>query len=127
MRAAAHYFAWVFGAGIALGLIRVPLLVPRLGTRLAELVEMPVMLLVIYLAAKRVVRRMPATATRRARLSAGLLALATLLIVEFTVVRWLQGQSLQQALADRDPVSGAAYALSLVVFALMPALLKRDA
>lgn len=36
------YFGLVFGAGFLLGCIRVPFLVPRLGARVAELLEMPV-------------------------------------------------------------------------------------
>lgn len=45
------YFAIVFGTDFGLEPIRVLLLEPNLGTRIAELLEMPVMLLVIWLAA----------------------------------------------------------------------------
>ena len=41
------YFALVFGAGFVLGVLRISFLVPRFGERLAELAEMPLMLLVI--------------------------------------------------------------------------------
>ena len=37
--AAARYFLFVFGAGFILGMVRVPLLVPHLGARVAELIE----------------------------------------------------------------------------------------
>jgi len=43
LRTAARYFAIVFGVGFVLGAVRVPLLVPRLGERVAELAEMPLM------------------------------------------------------------------------------------
>ena len=43
IKAGIAYFALVFGAGFVLGMIRVPFLVPRLGERVAELVEMPFM------------------------------------------------------------------------------------
>jgi hypothetical protein len=47
----------VFGAGFLLGCIRVPLLVPRLGVRTSELLEMPIQLVVIVFAARFVVER----------------------------------------------------------------------
>ena len=51
------YFALVFGTGFLLGIIRVPFLVPRLGVRTAELIEMPFMFVAILFAARYVVRR----------------------------------------------------------------------
>ena len=47
LKAAAIYFALVFGAGCVLGPVRILWLVPRVGTRAAELIEMPIMLAVI--------------------------------------------------------------------------------
>ena len=52
----ARYFGVVFGAGFALGTMRVLWLVPRLGERWAELLEMPVMGLVMFAAARGMVR-----------------------------------------------------------------------
>jgi predicted MFS family arabinose efflux permease len=51
------YFMLVFGAGFVSGSIRVPFLVPRLGERAAELIEMPFMLVVIVLSAQFITRR----------------------------------------------------------------------
>jgi type IV secretory pathway TrbD component len=48
-----------------------------------------------------------------------------LLLVEFTVVLWLQGISIAESFANRDPVSGTAYLFSLALFALMPLLVNR--
>ncbi|MEO8466991.1 MAG: hypothetical protein ABI640_16775 [Gammaproteobacteria bacterium] len=39
--AAARYFALVFGVAFLFGMIRVPLIVPRIGERYAELAELP--------------------------------------------------------------------------------------
>ncbi len=119
------YFACAFGAGFALGAIRVPLLVPRLGVRVAELIEMPLMLAVIVLAARWTVRRFALPPTLAARLGMGALALALLLGAEFTLVLWLQGLTLSTYLASRDPVSGSVYALMLIVFAAMPLMVAR--
>ena len=123
LKAAACYFGLVFGTGFVLGAIRVPFLVPRLGVRMAELVEMPFMLVAIVLAARCVARRFALPATYGVRLSVGLLALALLVASELLLTVALQKQSIGQYIAGRDPVSGTVYLLMLVLFALMPALL----
>ncbi len=125
VKAAALYFALVFGAGFVLGVVRLLWLVPRLGERAAELAEMPVMLVVIVAAAWWVTRRLAVPRNAAARLAMGVLALVFLLAVEFTVVLWLRGLPLEQYFATRDPVAGAVYYALLGVFAAMPALLAR--
>jgi hypothetical protein len=123
LRAGLAYFGWVFGAGFLLGMVRVPLLVPRLGTRWAELLEMPVMALVIWFAARRIVRVHALPAAAAPRLAAGALALALLLAAELGLGMWLSGGSVAEVVAARDPVSGSVYLAMLLVFALMPAAL----
>ena len=49
LKAGALYFALVFGAGFVLGTIRTLWIVPRLGTRMAELMETPIMLVITIL------------------------------------------------------------------------------
>jgi membrane protein implicated in regulation of membrane protease activity len=53
----AAYFAIVFGAGFVFGTVRVVWLVPTVGVRLAELTELPLMLAVVFFAARWVNRR----------------------------------------------------------------------
>ena len=117
------YFVIVLGTGFALGVVRVPFLVPRLGERYAELLEMPVMFVVIVLAARYVVRRFKLDPDLRVRLQVGFSALALSVAAELLLATVLQSQSLAQYIASRDPVSGSVYLLLLLVFALMPALL----
>ena len=81
-RAALAYFALVFGAGFILGSIRVPFLVPRLGERVAELIEMPFMFVIIVFAARFIVKRFALPIAAPLRLSVGIVALALLLIAE---------------------------------------------
>jgi hypothetical protein len=121
--AALAYFGLVFGTGFILGAIRVPLLVPRLGVRVSELIEMPFMLVAVVLAARYVSRRFALPASCGVRLSVGFLALALLVAAELLLTAVLQDQAIGQSIASRDPVSGTAYVLALVLFALMPALL----
>lgn len=116
------YFAIAFGAGFLMGSIRVPFLVPRLGARVAELLEMPFMLLVIFFAARFVVRRFALGGARPAQLAAGGIALVLLLAAEVTLALVLQDQSLRDYVESRDPVSGGVYLAMLGVFALMPFL-----
>lgn len=119
------YFAMVFAAGFAMGILRVLVLVPRLGDRLSELLEMPLMLVVIVLSARFVVRRFDVSCSITTRLVIGFFALALLVGAELFLVTILQDQSLVQYIASRDPVSGSVYAVMLVLFALMPLILTR--
>ncbi len=123
--AALSYFALVFGAGFALGMVRVPLLVPRLGERAAELLEMPVMLVVIVAAARFVTRRFAVPVRAAPRLVMGLLALALLVTAELSFALLLGNSSLGAYLASRDPVSGSVYLALLGVMAAMPLWLGR--
>lgn len=125
IKAGTCYFALVFGAGFLLGMIRVPLLVPRLGVRAAELIEMPIMAIVIVLAARYVVRSFAVPWHVGIRAAVGAVALVLLLAVEFTVVLRLQGLTLADYAASRDPVAGTVYLLMLGVFAVMPLLVVR--
>ena len=120
IQAGLAYFALVFGAGFMLGAIRVPFLVPRLGERIAELVEMPFMFVIVLLSARFIVRRFSSPATTSARLSVGLLALALALVAEMLLAVVIQKQSFGEYISSRDPVSGTVFLLMLVLFALMP-------
>lgn len=125
IKAGMAYFALVFGAGFALGSIRVPFLVPRLGERAAELIEMPIMLGVIWLSARFITRRFRLPANVLPRLGAGLLALGLLLAAEVLLAVTLQDRTLGEYVASRDPVSGLVYLAMLVLFAAMPLVLAR--
>jgi hypothetical protein len=61
------YFALVFGAGFVFGTIRTLWAVPRFGTRMAELIETPIMFVVTIAAARWIVRGLavPLTPSRR--------------------------------------------------------------
>lgn len=126
LAAGGTYFLGVFACGFLLGVGRALWLVPRVGERWAELIEIPIMLGVIYLAARWVSRRFSLrTHGRLAQAGAGLLGLILLLAAELGFVLQLRGLSLAQYLEGRDPVSGTAYALSLLLFAAMPVLVSR--
>jgi hypothetical protein len=125
MMAGPVYFALVFAAGFVFGVVRVLLVVPQVGVMWAELMEAPLMLVVIVLAARWTVRRFHVAPTSRARIGMGLVALGLLLCAELTLVLGLRGLSIAEYVASREPVSGTVYILLLVLFAAMPALLAR--
>jgi hypothetical protein len=93
------YFALVFGAGFVFGTVRVLWAVPRLGERAAELMEMPLMLVVMILAARWITGRLAVAATPFARLGVGFVALGLLLAAEFAVVLRLRGIAIDEYLA----------------------------
>ena len=125
VKAGGLYFALVFGAGFLLGPLRILWAVPRFGVRTAELMEAPIMLVVILVAARWIVRRLTLPPTPLIRLGVGCLALVLLLVAEFTLVLWLRGLSIREYLASRDPVSGTVYYVSLGLLAVMPLLVAR--
>jgi hypothetical protein len=127
IKAGITYFALVFGAGFVLGMIRVPFLVPRLGERVAELVEMPFMFVAILLSARFIIRRFRLPANVLARLGAGFVALGLLVAAEVLLAVALQDRTLGEYVASRDPVSGVVYLAMLVLFAVMPLVLARAA
>jgi hypothetical protein len=125
LRAGVLYFALVFAAGFGLGIMRVFWIVPHLGERTAELLEMPLMLGVMIMAARWIVHRLAIPPTRSARLGMGGVALGLLLAAEWVLVVWLRGLSIGAYVAGRDPVGGTMYLLMLGVFALMPLCVAR--
>lgn len=119
------YFLLVFGTGFVLGTVRVLLIVPLVGHRTAELLEMPLMLMATVLAARWTIRRFPERRTSAARLSIGGIALGLMLAGELAVGIGLRGMTAAEVMLNRDLVSGTAYYVSLFLFSVMPWLVPR--
>lgn len=120
------YFGLVFGAGFLLGPIRVLVLEPRVGPRWSELIELPLMLVVIVFAARWLARGPGAGLSIGKSLGAGLIAMGAVLVADFGVGIWVRGMSPAEIITNRDPVSGVAYYLTVIAFGLMPWLIKRQ-
>jgi 2-hydroxy-6-oxonona-2,4-dienedioate hydrolase len=125
LKAAILYFAAVFGAGVVLGTLRGLWLAPQIGVRAAELVEMPFMLVVMVVAALRIVHRLAVPPHARYRLAMGGIALTLLLATEFALVGPLRGMSINEYLGALDPLSASVYSTMLAVYALLPELMQR--
>ena len=123
LNAALVYFAVVFAVGFAFGVIRERFAKPILGARAAEMAEIPLMVGVMILCALFVVTRYSVSGMA-ARLAAGILALLLLLSAELIVAAAVRGLDWQEYLATRDPVAFVAYLGALLLFALMPALVR---
>jgi hypothetical protein len=122
LRAGALYFAAVFAVGFVLGIVRELGAVPVFGRRTAELLESPLMLVAIVLAARSIVRRLAPAATAEVA-AVGVVGLGLLLLAELTVVLALRGLTVAEYVKGRDLVAGSVYVLLLLVFATMPAVL----
>lgn len=125
IKAGIAYFALVFAAGFVMGSIRVPFLVPRLGERVAELIETPFMFVVVLVSARFITRRFALPANLLPRLGAGFLALGLLVAAEVLLAVALQDRTLGEYVASRDPLSGIVYLAMLALFAVMPLVLTR--
>ena len=117
------YFILVMGTGFVFSIVRVLFLVPRMGVRYAELLEMPFMFVAIVLAARYVILRFDLSTRLSVRLPVGVVAFAMLVLAELLLATVLQGQSLKQFIASRDPVAGLVYLVMLLLFAFIPAIL----
>jgi ABC-type uncharacterized transport system permease subunit len=125
LEAGVLYFALVFGAGFVLGTVRTLWVAPRLGSRTAEVIEMPIMLFLAIVSAKWIIDVLAVPSALSTRVVMGCIALVLMLVGEFTLVLWVRGMSIREYFQTRDPVSGAAYYVMLGVFAILPILVAR--
>jgi hypothetical protein len=123
--AAALYFAIVFGVGFLLGPLRVFWLEPKLGATLAVLLETPLLLLAMLLAARWVPRRLGLDTGFRPMAGMGLAALALVLLADFSVGLWLRGLAPAEQLGYLATAAGLIYVAALALFAAMPVLVNR--
>ncbi len=119
------YFIVVFSVAFVFGIIRTMFVVPHIGERWSELIEMPFLFLVIIFAARWIVRRFDLFDNIQNGILVGLIASSILLIVEFTVVLGIRGVSLGEFFAQRDAIAGTAYCIMVLIFAAAPAYFAR--
>jgi len=83
------------------------------------------MLAVIFLASRHVMRRFAIGSSTRLGAAIGLFSLVLLLAAELFVAVALQGRTVTEYIAGRDPISGTVYLISLLIFAILPWLHAR--
>ncbi|MFK7818324.1 MAG: hypothetical protein AB8G99_06380 [Planctomycetaceae bacterium] len=114
-----QYFAVVFAIGFVLGTIRTIWLEPSFGTRTAELLEAPMMLVAIICGARWAVRRNRLSQSMEL-IATGAIAFTLLLVTEFTAILWLREMTFAEYVESRDPIAGGVYIVLLAAFGLMP-------
>lgn len=122
LAAAVVYALLAFGAGFALAIPRVLLLVPRLGAFSATLIEVPIMLTICWFAAGFAVRRFAPDATLAQATGIGALWLVLLLAAEFATGVWARGLAPAAAFAAFVTPQGLAGLASLLICAAFPVL-----
>lgn len=115
------FFALVFGAGFALGAIRVVMLQPYLGANASRLVELPVMIVISYLAARWITRRM-GPATRNQWLGVGLIAFVLLMSAELALGAFVFRTPLRAILGDMLTFTGFLSLVAQLLIIIFPAL-----
>lgn len=125
-RAALLYLAVIFTLAFAFGAFRVSWLAPRIGDVAAVLIEVPLILIASYVAARAI---MPRFGIRNgvAALTMGALAFALLLMLECALAVLAFGQSATAWAAALATLPGMIGLLGQLGFALMPwAVMRRD-
>ncbi len=124
-RAGLRYGLLAFLAGAALGAVRELLLAPAIGGLPAALLEAAALAVLVFLAARGVLDRMPPRqgwASRAAMAGAGL---ALVLLAEIALALALEASGIAEARAPRSAAERAVGLPLLLWFAALPLLLRR--
>lgn len=119
-RAALVYFALVFAAAFAMGVLRLLVLAPQIGAFAAVALEVPVILAVAWVIAGPVLRRWPLD--RPQRLAMGALAFSLPLLTELALAKLVFGQTPRAFLAAMATPPGLPGLAGQLGFAAVPAL-----
>lgn len=120
--AGAGYFAIVFAAGFVLGAVRVLLLEPTVGELGATLLEVPVMLLLSWVACGWILDRLRVPPARSSRLLMGGVAFGLLMAAELALSVLLFDRTGTQMLEGWQSTVGAVGLAGQLAFALIPVL-----
>jgi xanthine/uracil/vitamin C permease (AzgA family) len=121
--AAFVYFAVVFAFAFALGVVRTLLIAPWTGALAAVLMEVPVVVVVSWIAARRVLRERDFTSGQRAAM--GAIAFALLMASEALLAGVLRGQSVGEWAGEVGTPPGLIGLAGQIGFALIPLLVRK--
>lgn len=102
------------------------LLEPKLGVRVAELIEAPLMFLAILLAGRWTSRQLRSGYSPGAKLAVGALAAGLVLAADIVVGVGLREMSVRAVFTSRDPLSGFVYYGLVAWAAAAPWIMSRS-
>ena len=114
------YFAIVYAAGFACGILRELLIVPRLGSLAGILIETPLMLAATVLAARWIVARGPAAYSLADLIWIGAVGFACLMLSEAVFSGLMRGWTITQWFGHFATTDGVISLVMFVLFGLMP-------
>ena len=120
LKAGTIYFAIVYAIGFLLGTVRVLLLLPVVGETAAVVFEVPVMLVVSWIAARWSSRKFSVPAKLPPRAVMGVFAFALLILGELAVSSLVFGRSWEGTVAAYQSPGGFLGLLAQLIFALLP-------
>jgi hypothetical protein len=120
--AAVTYFALVFAAGCTLGPVRVLFLEPVFGRLLATLIEGPVLIAAMIIAARSVTDWFRFSGHALELTIVGLVAFAAVMLADLVVGLFAFETSIGDQLLELLAPAGLVYLLLLTIFAAMPLL-----
>lgn len=118
------YFVLVYMAGFVLGVGREVVVAPLVGRVAAVLVEAPLMIVAMMVAAVQVTRRLSLPGDAVSRAAMGAVGFGLLTLAEAVLARLLRGLHLEQWLMSFATAEGAIALALFVLFAAMPMLVR---
>ena len=122
VKTAFYYFAIVFAVGFLLGALRVLLVVPAIGELPATAAELPLLLLVSWVACGFLVKQNAFASTLPQRLAMGAIAFSILMLCELGFSTLVFNRTLVDYLAQFHNPPGLLGLAGQVMFAAIPAL-----
>jgi hypothetical protein len=119
------YFIVVFGAGFAFGVVRELILAPYFGRFVSVFIDAPFMLIVIYFAARFILRRANVQKTFVPLISVGLIGFIFTQIADFTVGLKMRDMSFYDQTNHLMTPAGIIYLGLLMFFLIMPLLVAK--
>ena len=123
-KAGVAYAVTVFAIGFLLGTARVLLLAPRVGSKIAVLVEAPIILTASWYASRIWMTRLAVGAEIRPRILMGVVAFVTLMMLEVALSIILFHRSMGEYLTELRSPAGAIGIAAQICFAIFPLLNK---